>query len=308
MIERVKLAILAIILCAAHVAAADPLPGPKWVSGPDKAYNCTHYLDRPTGWEAPPRVNAGEPMKLVMRKDKVMQFTLAAKALNKRGKVAYELETPPPGAKLAGAKLTWTIAGTSGQKFDFAIVAVGDDGGRTKWPLSVTIADDKLVTAWSAGLGSVWPDCTVYAASTYDVRDLDGDGKDDVIYRTYAGNDGTTETHIMVQRGNMKFVEVHTCFSCGPASDMASDGTRFLIFQDDCCCIQSGSILRFEGDATVEAAAWQEPGSCTADPDGPTTISFDRDKQQRITGIRMEDGKGKVTRYRWRKKTFELVP
>lgn len=305
MMERVRVALIVIIACSARVVAADPLPGPTWVAGPDKAYNCTHYLDQPSAWKAPPRVNAGEPMKLVMRKGKVMKFTLAAKPVTK-GKVTYELETPPPGAKLAGAKFTWTVAGAAGQKLDFALVAVGADGGRTKWPLSVTIADDDLVTAWSAGLGSVWPDCSVYAPASYDaVLDLDGDNKDDVIYRTYAGEDGTMETHVMLQRGNMKFVEVHTCYSCTPSPEVAVDGTHLLLLQESCCCMETGTVYRFDGDALLAVGSWQEPskGTCNPEPDRGVDVIIDRDAKNRIKAIEMHPERGKVTRYRWSSKT-----
>ncbi len=309
----VRLAIIAVVVCVVRVAIADPVPGPKWISGPDKAYNCTHYLDQPSGWEAPPRVNAGEPMKLVMRKDKVMQFTLAASATTKKGKVSFELETPPPGAKLAGAKFSWTVAGTSGQKFDFAVVAVGDDGGRTRWPLGVTIADDKLVTAWSAGLGSVWPDCTVFAPMQPDeVGDFDGDGKDDVIFRTYAGDDGTTETHVMLQRAKMKFVEVHTCYSCGPGPEVAVDGTRLLVDQQSCCCMETGIVYRFDKDLLVPTGSWQESskGSCNPEPDRGVDIVFDRDARNRIRAIELHPEQGKVKRFPWDTKTksFAIKP
>jgi hypothetical protein len=296
---------LVLVMVALTGVAAAPLHGPTWSAGPDKAYNCTHYLDVMAGWKSPPRVDPGEPMKLVMRTDKVMKFTLAAKSATKRGKVTFALDGAPTGAKLVKNKFEWTVAGTSGQNFNFDLVAVGDDGGRTRWPLSVTIADDKLVTAWSAGLGSVWPDCSVYADSEYEVRDLDGDGKDDVIHRTFAGDDGSTQTHVMLQRGKLKFVEAHSCFSCWPAAEVAGDGTRLLVIQDSCCCIESGTVLRFEGDRTVEAGGWQESGSCTPDPNDATTITFARDAKQRITGIEVWDGRGKVTRWRWRNKMFE---
>lgn len=312
----VKLIVLAIVVCSWSVAGAKLRPheadapaGPTWVSGPDKAYNCTHYLDVPTGWKAAPQVSAGQAMKLVMRRDKDMKFTLVARSsTKKKSKVTFELENAPPGAKLAGAKFTWKVAGTAGQKLDFALVAVGVDGGRTRWPISVTIADDKLVTAWSAGLGSVWPDCNVYAPMQPElVADMDGDGKDDVIYRTYAGEDGTTEAHVMLQRGSMKFVEVHSCYSCGPSPDVAVDGTRLLVLQDSCCCIESGSIYRFDGDSVVSVGSWQESskGGCNPDPDGGTTIVFDRDAKGRIEAVEMHPEKGKVRRYPWKGKQFD---
>jgi len=52
------------ILVAARAAGAstDPKPpkGPAWVSGPDRAYNCTHYLSAASGYKQAPHVGAGE--------------------------------------------------------------------------------------------------------------------------------------------------------------------------------------------------------------------------------------------------------
>ena len=154
-------------------------------------------------------------------------------------------------------------------------------------------------------MGSVWPDCDVYATGTYEVEDLDGDGKDDVIYKTYVGGDGTTETHVMLQRKSMKFVEAASCLTCHPSADVAADGTRLLITQDDCCCILSIGVQRFEGDSTAAVVAWQVPSSCHADPAEVTSITFTRDAKQRITGAEHTRADGKTERFRWRNKTFE---
>jgi hypothetical protein len=306
MIEIMKPS-LVIVALTASIASAD-VKGPTWTAGPDKAYNCTHYLDHGAAWKDPPRAWPGKAMKLVMRRDKDMKFTLAAKPAKRGGKVTYELENAPAGAKLVGNKFTWKVAGAAGQKYDFALVAiaVGEDAARTKWPITVTVASDDLVTAWSAGLGSVWPDCDVYAPRSYDrVEDLDGDGKDDVVYQTYAGEDGTTETHVKLQRGKMKFVQVHSCFGCSPEPETASDGTRLLVIQDSCCCMETGEIFRFDADTVVSVGSWQESSASCGAPDGSVSVSFERDKKNRITAFVMEDNAGKITRYRWKAKEFQ---
>jgi hypothetical protein len=287
-----------VVVAFARIASAETMAGPQWVSGPDRAYNCTHYLDQAAEFRHAPQVKPGEPMKLVMRRDKEMTFALAAKA--KRGKVHFELDgTPPPGAKIANAKFTWMVAGAPSTSWSFGIVAVGDDGGRTRWPIDVRIADDRLVAAWSAGMGSVWPDCDVYADSRFTVEDLDGDGKDDVIFRNIVGSDGTTEAHVMLQRGTLKFTEAHTCMSCAPTREVAADGTPLLVIDSSCCCHHTISVFALDGDRYASAGGWDLLEECSGQPDD--TLDFDRDTKNRITGATQRDPHGKVTkRFRWR--------
>jgi hypothetical protein len=289
-----------LVLIAASSAAAAPA-GPRWVAGPDRAFNCTHYLDGVVEFRHPAQAKPGEAMSLVLPVDKVAKFTLEAQPAQKGHKVTYSIEGAPAGAKLDGAKFEWKVAGASEQLFQFALVATEGDA-TTKWPISVRIADAKRFAAWSAGMGSVWPDCEVYAAPDFKVVDLDGDGKDDVIYGVYAGSDGTVEHHIMLQRGKLKFVEAKTCIKCSPAPEIASDGTRLLVYEDDCCCVLSFGVDRLEGDAYVLAHDWQLPGSCA---DDPTTMTLEHDAKGRVSGAVQQSASGKVVRYVWKAGSFK---
>lgn len=289
--------VLLIVCLLAHTAAAD---GPKWLAGPDRAYNCTHYLVAPVSYKHPPQIAPGDKMMLTMPRDKVMKFTLSAKGK----KVRYELESPPPGAKLTGAKFEWKVAGASGQKYAFALVAI-DGEEKTRWPIELTIATDQQFTAWSAGMGSVWPDCDVYVDSSFQVGDLDGDGKDDVIYRRFVGDDGSTEQIIMLQRGALKFVEAMSpCISCMYRPEIAGDGTRLLVSETTCCCVDTTSIVAFDGEQFVGAGNWEVGGDCGAgDFKTKPEITLVRDSRKRITGVDVQQD-GKTTHHAWVGKQF----
>jgi hypothetical protein len=287
---------LLVLIASGSVAAA----GPRWLSGPDRAYNCTHYLEGSVAWNHPAEAKPGEAMSLVLPVDKIATFTLSAQPAKKGHKLTYAIEGAPPGAKLVGSKFEWKVAGAPGQRFQLVLVATEDDAS-ARWPISVRIADAKLFAAWSAGMGSVFPDCSVYPAD-FDVEDLDGDGKDDVIYGVYAGSDGTIERHVMLQRGTMKFVEATTCLSCSPVPDIASDGTRLLIVENDCCCVLTFGVQRLDGDSYVSARDWQVPGSCAEDP---TTITLERDANHHVSGAIERSASGKVVRYVWKAGTFQ---
>jgi hypothetical protein len=300
---RASLVVVGLVAAGSVAGAA-----PRFTSGPDRAFNCTHYLGAASGWKKPPRVEPGEAMDLTLPDDKVMKFTLAAQPTKKKaGKVTFALEGAPAGATLDGAAFAWKVAGVPGQTLAFAIVASDGPDSTTKWPIKVTIADRKLFTAWSAGMGSVWPDCDVYQASGFTVEDLDGDGKDDVIFRKFSGSDDSTETTVMLQRGDMKFVEAASCDACSPRGEIAIDGTRLLVDETDCCCILTVAIQRLDGDHYVKVETWQVTSGC-ADPYNPiTTITFDRDAKNRIKGATHTTG-GKDTTFVWRDHRFVEQP
>jgi hypothetical protein len=279
---------------------------PRFTSGPDRAFNCTHYLGAASGWKKPPRVEPGEAMDLTLPNDKVMKFTLVAQPTKKAGKVTFALEGAPAGAMLTGASFSWKVAGVPGQTLAFAIVASDGPESTTKWPIKVTIADHKLFTAWSAGMGSVWPDCDVYQASGFTVEDLDGDGKDDVMFRKFGGSDDSTETTVMLQRGDMKFVEAASCDSCSPRGEVATDGTRLLVDETDCCCTLSVTIQRLDGDQYVKAEAWQVP-SCPDESTPVTRITLDRDAKHRIKGA-THTTCDKDTTFVWKDHRFVELP
>jgi hypothetical protein len=297
-------ALVIAVLMVASTARAD---GPRWLSGPDRAYNCTHYLEGDVAWRRPVEARPGESMSLVLPVDKVMKFTLAARPARRGDKLTYALEGAPPGARLTGAAFEWKVAGAPGQRFELSLVAIEGDA-RARWPVSIRIADAGLFTAWSAGLGSVWPDCAVYPAPGFEVLDLDGDGKDDVIYGTFADSDGRIERHVMLQRGPMKFVEAASCLSCSPRPDLASDGTHLLIDEDHCCCILSVKVDRLDGDRYVTANSWQVPDTCAADPRDATTITFKRDARGRVSGAVQRNGRGEVVHSTWTAGGFDPTP
>lgn len=282
-----RVAILLLVLFGtAHATTSAPV----FTSGPERAFNCTHYLDGEVEWKKPAQVEPGDPMALHLPVDKVVKLKLATKR-----KATFSLETPPPGAKLVGANFEWKVAGTAGQKFTFAFVATEGDAV-TRWPITVTIADAKLFTAWSAGMGSVWPDCTVYTSASYDVVDLDGDGRDDVIYGTLGGD--AVQRHVMLQRGDkLKFTEALACIDCAPEPRIAKDGTRLLVSEHTCCCVNTVVIWRLDGDTATQLRSFDLRQACGMENEPPPdSYELATDAKQRVTGItiRMTGGTDKA--------------
>ena len=264
------------LLCARAVAG-----GPVFTAGPDKAFNCTHYFDNGTA-------KPGEPMDLRFPVDKVVKFKLAARASKKGEKVAFSLVDAPPAAKLNAASFEWKVEGKPGQTFKFDVVAT-EDAGTTHWPLVITIAEQKLFTAWSAGLGSVWPDCSVVLPDSYEVRDLDHDGRDDVSF-SFKGEvyDGRTEhtTRLMIQRGApMKFVKLE-CIDCTFTPYVTNDGTHLFVSEGGCCCQTMISIDRVDESAITALNSFTVPTTASCGPqDHEVTWALTVDKHDRVVAL-----------------------
>jgi hypothetical protein len=284
--------------------SARAIAGPVFTQGPERVFNCTHYLDGAAAYHQPIQVKPGEPLSLHLPVDKLVKFVIAAKA---KGKVAFSLDHAPPGATLKGSSFVWKVAGKPDQVYDFAILATAD-GSTTRWEISVTIANDALFTAWSAGYGSVWPDCNVFPG-TVEVKDLDGDGRSDVIFTDLGGMlDGRHDdtTHVMIQHGaKHKFVEATTCSHCTPEGYIASDGTSFVVTTAECCGNKSMSISRVDDDGGHDAGGQDLHQKASNDL---TLISdeyaFERDAKGRVTALLITpvDG-GKPHRLPWDKAT-----
>jgi hypothetical protein len=270
--------LIVLLLCGRAMADGAPV----FTQGPERAFNCTHYLDGAVAYQKPAAAGPGDAMSLHLPVDKVVKFKVAAKPASAR----FSIDHAPPGATLTGATFNWKVAGTPGQTFTFDLVATAGDQ-TTRWPITIVIANQELFTAWSAGYGSVWPDCSKFPAS-YTVKDLDGDGRDDVIY-TDAGlvEDGHhyDKSHVMLQRGaKLKFVEAFTCDSCDPDVYATEDGTHVFAYIDEGCCCQRDLHIESVDD---NAVGTDHPvhqtcgGNMTMVPE----VTFNKNARGRVTSI-----------------------
>ena len=130
--NAVGVCIVLVLAVATGVAAAEPA-APRWLSGPDRAFNCTHYLEGEVAYRKPVQVKPGRPMTLDLPVDKVVKFTLSAAPAEKRGKVTYSLEGAPPGANLTGEV---RVEGRA-----HARPGVSDRARRPRWGCGGSMAD-----------------------------------------------------------------------------------------------------------------------------------------------------------------------
>lgn len=161
----------------ASTSAKPSGPPPVWNKGPSDTYHCTRHHPVPS--------HPGEVMTLSFPHEKKIDFTLKATATD-GSTVGYEATGLPIGATLdrATGKFSWLMKGKPKDSFSFVLAAVTSAGGRSEWPLTVTIVDEEQELAWKVGIGlPQWPDCPNVSAHTSDtflVDDFDGDGHLDV--------------------------------------------------------------------------------------------------------------------------------
>lgn len=228
---------LAVLLgLTSHAIAAPTL---RFTKGPDDKYRCSRYA---------PAVSKSEALRVFAPPGKPMVFSFAAVASD-RSAVKYRAEGLPSGARVdAQGKFAWAIPVDANGTWTITLVAETTTGGKSTSSFTLAIAEPDLVVAWRSGMGSYEPDCT-QRISRYFFRDLDGDGKTDLVYTTGdqaddSANQGSYVTHVRLRTGD-RFDPVPRTLAADDLDVVTlPDGKPAVVVRKSCCCMADIWIVR----------------------------------------------------------------
>lgn len=283
-----RLLLLVVVLVVGAGSAAAGPKAPEWFKRPNDKYRCTRYT---------PGIGPDTELRVYAPPGKPMMFSIAA-----THGARYRAEGLPPGATLDAKSglFSWKIPKDATGSWHVKLIAE-NAGGSISSPLVIEIASPDLVAAWRVGIAGFEPDCTARIMEL-EFRDVDGDGKRDLIYTIGdesddSANSGSFVRH--VQRGlGDHFDGIDRTLPWGSLDPtVAPDGAPAVVIEHTCCCRHELSIWKITpagADPLLETGG-EECRSYQA-------IELEHDKAGHITRVITragDDVEGAPSEQRW---------